>query len=145
MYHGTTMMKNVITNDNGTYLFGDLDKGTYNINFQRNDNHGNGVSTADIVKIQRHILGIENLNSPYKLIAADVNATSSITASDISEIRRLVLGVVNEFNKVESWSFVPKAYVFPNVNSPWSAPRSADVSITKDNERLVEDFVAIDE
>ncbi|MBK9721361.1 MAG: T9SS type A sorting domain-containing protein [Saprospiraceae bacterium] len=142
MYLVNKMMKQVVTKVDGQYLFGDLDPNSYSVKFSRNDNHSNGVSTADIVKIQRHILGIEILNSPYKLIAADVNANSTITAADITEIRRLVLGINSKFTKVESWTFIPKSYVFPNVLAPWYAPREASLTISKD-ERFVENFVAV--
>lgn len=39
----------------------------------KNDDITNGVTTLDIVLIQRHILGLKPLNSPYKILAADVN------------------------------------------------------------------------
>ncbi len=39
----------------------------------KDDNPLNGVTTYDLVLMSRHILGLEPLNSPYKMIAADVN------------------------------------------------------------------------
>ena len=66
----------------------------------------NGVSTLDLVKIQRHILGLEELNSPYKLIAADVNADNEIKASDLTELRKLILGIITDLPTNESWRFV---------------------------------------
>ncbi len=147
MYRNQQMMKQVTTRADGKFLFGDLGYGAnmeYVVRPTRNDNPLNGVTTADIVKIQRHILGLETLNSPYKLIAADVNTSSTITAADIADIRKLVLGITSNFSKagVESWTFVPKAYVFPNIIAPWNAPREAVISMhsaLKHNE----DFVAI--
>ncbi|HRO09860.1 MAG TPA: T9SS type A sorting domain-containing protein, partial [Saprospiraceae bacterium] len=65
----------------------------------------NGVSTLDLVYIQRHILGIESLNSPYKMIAADANNDKVISASDLSEIRKLILGIITKFRNNESWRF----------------------------------------
>ena len=35
-----------------------------------------GVNTLDLVLITRHLLGVENLDSPYKLIAAAANKFS---------------------------------------------------------------------
>ena len=53
----------------------------------------NGVSTLDLVKIQRHILRIrESLDSPYKLIAADVNGDNDVKASDLDRIEKVDLG-----------------------------------------------------
>ena len=68
----------------------------------------NGVSTLDLVLIQRHILGIQNLNSPYKLIAADANNDAKVTASDLTEIRKLVLGVTSSYPNNTSWRFPVK-------------------------------------
>lgn len=63
------------------------------------DNPINGVSTADIVHIQRHILGLQQLNNLQRAVA-DVNGSSTITAADISEIRKLILGVTSGFSKL---------------------------------------------
>jgi hypothetical protein len=40
---------------------------------------------VDLVLISKHILGLEPLNSPYKMIAADANKSNSITTFDIVE------------------------------------------------------------
>ena len=125
------------------YTFGDLKFPiVYTVKPSRNDDHLNGVSTADIVKIQKHILGQSPIASPYKLIAADVNASGSITASDISEMRKLILGVQPTFTKVASWTFVPNSYVFADPSKPWNAPRSSTVSVN-DKVEYKENFMAI--
>ena len=41
------------------------------------------VTTFDLVLISRHILGLEALDSPYKMIAADVNMSGTISTSDV--------------------------------------------------------------
>jgi Dockerin type I domain len=79
----------------------------------------NGVDMLDVLKIQRHILGLEPLPSAYRQIAADVNNTGSITASDITELRKLILGAYTELPNVGSYRFVDGAYVFPNPNNPF--------------------------
>ena len=90
-------------------------QGKYAVCPRRDDNHLNGVSTADIVKIQRHILGLEPLTHPYLLLAADVNASNAITAADVSEIRRMILGITTKFGKVPSWVFIPQDTSFTNI------------------------------
>jgi hypothetical protein len=133
LYNSGVMMKRMTTSTNGFYFFGDLAFGasaSYLVQPKRNDDPLNGVSTADIVKIQRHILGIETLDSPYKLIASDVNNTKNITAADVSEIRKLILGVTDRFAKNESWTFIPSDYIFPDKLNPWSAPRDVLVNVT---------------
>ena len=105
---------------NGNYSFNDLTKGgSYRIKSTYNEDPLNGVSTQDIVLIQKHILGQQILDSPYKYIAADANNSGSISAADISEIRKLILGIIPKFNQNESWRFIPKGYVFQNKNKPF--------------------------
>jgi len=106
------------------YSFGDLDlKMQYAVEPLRNDDPLNGVSTQDIVAIQKHILGKESLKTPYKLIAADVNNSRTISSADIAEIRKLILGTISEFPKVKSWTFVPANFAFPDPTYPFDAPR----------------------
>jgi hypothetical protein len=104
---------NMITGNNGTFNFADVASGAnYIIAPSKKDDYLNGVSTLDLVMIQRHILGIEKLNTPHKLIAADVNNDKNITASDLSDLRKVILGVTNEFTNNGSWKFFDKAYNF---------------------------------
>jgi hypothetical protein len=109
------------TDESGEYAFSELPAGfDYMISGQKNDDYLNGVSTLDIVMIQRHILGKERLDSPYKLLAADVNQNSSITAIDLIEIRKLILGITDEFPMALSWGFVDGAQTL-NTNDPFSS------------------------
>jgi hypothetical protein len=138
------LKKQIITNSTGSYLFGDLPYGPtteFIIKAKRNDDALNGVTTADIVKIQRHILGQETMQSPYQWIAADVNNSASITASDISEIRKLVLGVTHEFDKMESWTFIPRDYNM-DPNFPWNAPKDIKLNLPIAKE-YIKDFISI--
>ncbi|MDO8366356.1 MAG: T9SS type A sorting domain-containing protein [Saprospiraceae bacterium] len=86
---------------------------------EKNDNPLNGVTTYDLVLISKHILGIEPLDSPFKMIAADANKSGSITTFDIVEIRKLILGIYSNLPSNASWRFVDKAYVFPNLLNPF--------------------------
>ncbi|MBL7827347.1 MAG: hypothetical protein JNJ57_11990, partial [Saprospiraceae bacterium] len=87
---------------------------------EKNGNPLNGVTTYDIVLIHRHILGLEPLASPYKILAADVNLSGSITNFDKIWIRQLILGITQAFPHGKSWGFVLKEYQFPNPFNPFS-------------------------
>jgi hypothetical protein len=110
----------------------------------RNDNHKNGLTASDLVMMQRHILGIAFLNSPYKKIAADINKNGTITASDLTELRYLLLGTINVFNKNTSWRFVPSSFVFPTstANQIPAFPDSLVYDYLLDNQ-LDKNFVAM--
>ena len=85
-------------------------------------NYNQGVTSFDLLLISRHIQGIEALNSPYKMIAADANRSGSITAFDIFSLRRLVLGVDTLLQNNDSWRFIPIDYIFPNPSNPFIQP-----------------------
>ncbi len=125
----------------GHYAFTDIKDGDYRIKPNRNDDPLNGVTTADIIKIQRHILGKETLLSPYKLIAADVNNSKSITSADISEIRKLILGIIPNFSKSKSWSFVALNTQFEDPSAPWGVPMDGFARIN--GKDAVVDFISI--
>ncbi|MFM7089785.1 MAG: hypothetical protein ACKOZZ_03160, partial [Bacteroidota bacterium] len=82
----------------------------------------NGVSTFDLVNMQRHILDSRKLDSPYKLIAADINNSKTITVLDMIQLRKLILGINTKFENNSSWRFIPSDYVFPNPANPWQEP-----------------------
>jgi hypothetical protein len=107
------------TGDAGSYEFGSIPRGsTFTVTPKRLDGPANGVSTADILSIQQHILGMQSLDSPYKIIAADVNSNGQITGADLVEMRRLILGKINEFANAPSWRFIPKDYNFYDPTDP---------------------------
>lgn len=109
-----------LTDANGIVEFSPLDDGTvFGITCTKNNAAGNGLSTMDIIQISRHILGLEPLSSPYKMIAADANKSGSITTFDIVTIRSVILGLITEFPNNTSWRFIPSDYVFPNPINPF--------------------------
>jgi len=104
----------------------------------------NGVSTYDLVLISKHILGIEPLNTPYKMIAADANKSGSITTFDIVEFRKMILGIYNELPANTSWRFVDQSFGFPNQLNPFETQFPESKSIASVNTSMLgEDFVSI--
>jgi hypothetical protein len=130
----------------GQYLFDNAvpSNQNYTVTPTKDDNPLNGVSTFDLVLISKHILGLQPLGSPYKMIAADANKSNSITSFDIVEIRKLILGIHNDFPQNTSWRFVDKSFAFPNQNNPFQTqfPETKSVANVQDNQ-LADDFVAV--
>jgi hypothetical protein len=117
---GLTMNSNA-TNVEGMFQLGSVPMGsTFDLVPERNDAIRNGVNTADIIHIQRHILNIERLNTPYKMIAADVNKSGTITGQDLVEIRRVILGTNEAFSGNKSWRFVDENFTFNDPQNPLS-------------------------
>ncbi|MBK8555621.1 MAG: lamin tail domain-containing protein [Lewinellaceae bacterium] len=88
----------------------------------KDDNPLNGVTTYDLVLISKHILGLQPLDTPYKMIAADANKSNSITTFDIVELRKLILGIYPSLPLNTSWRFVDRDYVFPSAGNPFFEP-----------------------
>ena len=115
------MSRTVVTDPFGQYGFSRVPIGeTYTIEPSRRGSYLDGVNTRDMVAIQRHLLGKHALESPYKIIAADVNGSKSITTADILAIRKVVLGKADAFPRgMPSWKFVDAGYEFPDANDPF--------------------------
>ena len=117
---------------------------TFTIAPEKDDNPLNGVTTYDLVLISKHILGLEPLNSPYKMIAADANKSGSITTFDIVEIRKLILGLYTELPNNTSWRFVDKSFAFPNANNPFQTAFPEMISVANAmTHQWDEDFAGI--
>ncbi|MBN8680193.1 MAG: hypothetical protein J0M29_18355 [Chitinophagales bacterium] len=102
---------------------------TFTIAPEKTDNPLNGVTTYDLVLISQHILGLQLLDSPYKMIAADANKSGSITTFDILELRKLILGIYTELPNNDSWRFVDNSFVFPNPQNPFESPFPESISV----------------
>lgn len=133
-----------MTDSKGAFDFNGLPVNVqYAVIPEKNDNHLNGVSTLDLVYIQRHILGIENLSSPYKMIAADANKDGKITAADLSELRKLILGTSDELTQNTSWRFVDKTYSFHDALNAQGEAFPEIYNIDALNADMKTDFVAV--
>ncbi|MBK9338245.1 MAG: hypothetical protein IPM98_17515 [Lewinellaceae bacterium] len=105
----------------GNYTFANLAPGlNYTVAPMRDTNDLNGVTTFDLTLINKYVLGLEPLDSPWKIIAADANGSKSVTTIDIVEGRKVILGLNPQFPAVPSWHFLPANTVFPNPANPFS-------------------------
>ena len=109
-----------VTAENGSYSFIDMPTGgTYVVNPNKDIDHLNGITTLDIILIQKHILGIQMFESPFQLIAADINHSDNITGQDIVQLRKLLLGKYANFPDNKSWRFVDTEHIFLDPMNPW--------------------------
>ena len=134
--------KSKITDAQGVYLFSDNHLNMdYNISGTSVENYLNGVSTLDLVMIQRHILGVESLGSPYKMIAADINADNRINGQDLVELRKLILGIYSELPQNESWITIDADQSL-DVASPWNYSKTRVLQDLNDS-MMDEDFIGV--
>ncbi len=67
----------------------------------------NGVSVQDLIKIQKHLLFVQSMDSPLSRLASDANNSGTISALDMVTITKLLLGITTEFPDGKSWIVLP--------------------------------------
>ncbi len=134
------------SNDTGLFQFPNAVpmSGDYTLTPTKDDNPLNGVTTYDLVLVSKHILGLEPLNTPYKMIAADANRSGSITTFDIVEFRKLILGIYNELPNNTSWRFIDKSYTFADPFNPFQTAFPENKSVADmQSDNMADDFVGV--
>jgi hypothetical protein len=100
-------------------------RGNYTVTPSKTDDSPllDGVTSFDQALIQAHILERvpEQLDSPYKLLAADVNGDGNINSFDQAYLQAFILQRITQL-PAGLWRFVPANYEFPVPTSPWDAP-----------------------
>ena len=131
------------TDSDGEYQF---DHNPFELNYtvssSKDGDDLNGVSALDLVFISRHIVDIQPLDDPFKILASDVSRDGRVSALDIIELKRLILGINDEFTDTDSWLFLKKDQIFADPISPW--PFIEDVQIINlERDMMSEDFIGI--
>jgi hypothetical protein len=136
----------IMTDVQGKFMFPDLTFGNdYTVVPYKDDDPLNGVSTLDLVLISKHILGLQRLDSPYKLIAADVDRSGHISTFDLIRMRRLILHLADDMpDQNGSWRFVDASFTFPVPDNPFATyfPEVYNINDFEDEE-MYADFIAI--
>ena len=133
------------TESDGSYKIDNLSAGDYTVSGSSDVNYLKGVSTLDLVLIQKHILGMKKITNPYKIIAADANASGKINSSDLLHIRKVLLGKKNGFDN-SSWLALSSDYTFSgaeNALTELSEARVRTVNLKKDDVINGVDFVSV--
>ncbi|MCW3110546.1 MAG: hypothetical protein JWQ09_5052, partial [Segetibacter sp.] len=120
----------ITTNGAGHFNFSLLQQRNYTLAPAKNNDEvkAKGVNVLDVIQTQNHILSKTLLNSPYKIIAADVNSDNAVNIFDVLGIKRLILGVDTTFAGNKLWSFVDSTYSFANPANPFPYPGSKSYS-----------------
>ena len=138
-YIDTTM-----TNGSGKYTTpATFDNVPYFVTPRKMDEMSNGVTSLDLVMIQRHVIGFAEFSDPLQIIASDINESNTVSSADIVIIRKVVLGIFSELpNGVMPWRFIPEGWTFADVSSPWGYDQEIYLEPLVDTIQHV-DFTAI--
>ena len=135
---------NGITTATGAYTFATALGARVTVTPKKDIGADNGVSTLDLVKIQKHILRKSLLETQLREVAADANNDGKISALDLLEIRKLILGKTDRFANVDSWRFFSEldnqeSYVIDGINGvmqiDWTGVKIGDVDNSMDPSR----------
>ncbi len=130
------------TNQNGEFYFENLSMhDNYKIVPQKTDNISDGLSTFDLILIQKHILGLQRFKSPYKIVAADINRDYNVSALDMVMIRQLILGTISG-EDIPPWAFIPRSFEFDNPQDPFPYENHIAIKDLESN-MMHEDFIGI--
>lgn len=140
---GGAIMQYTSGND-GAYNFAGLAKGkTYTLTPDLNKDFGNGISTLDLIRIQKHLINIEPITDPYVMIAADVDGSGHISVGDQIRLRKFILNMNPDFGGTKSWRFVDQSYRFPEPQNPWKQAFPEAISMPNLDHDAKADFVGI--
>ena len=76
-----------------------------------------GITTVDVIAVQRHFLNLGTPLSGCPLTAADVNGDTLITTSDVIAIQRFVLNLSSGIALTGNYHFSPVNRTYPGVGS----------------------------
>lgn len=119
---GNGMLSSDMTDQAGQYIVNVHSYGNYGIfvNRYNESNIRKGLSTLDVLLMRRHILGIKPLESPYRILAGDINQSGQISNLDVALLRSMILGDIHTFPSGVAWTFVPSNFIFTNPAQPFS-------------------------
>ncbi len=101
----------------------------------------NGISTLDIVMMQRHILNAQPFQSPYTIIAADVDGSQNVTNLDMILTKALILQNITNYPGNAVWNFVNSDFEFVNPQIPF--PFESARSYSSVQQFSAQDFIGV--
>jgi hypothetical protein len=92
-----------------------------------------GVDAFDLADLQKHLFGVQALKTPLAILAADVNASGTLTALDAKGVSDVLLGKHTRYPQWpdRTWHFIRKDYTFPNPANPWQGMPTGDPGFIK--------------
>ena len=101
-----------------------------------------GVTGYDLYLVARHVLGTTPLVTARGFLAADANGSRSLSAFDITTLRRLILGLTPTLPGARSYAVVPVDSLARAVGEEWRS-LTAPVSLSTTRDTLALDLRAV--
>ena len=80
-----------------------------------------GISTVDVIAVQRHFLTIGTPLSGCRLLAADVNGVGGINTVDVIAVQRFFLGLSTGIANTGKYAFTPTSTTYTSISGNQTA------------------------
>ncbi len=128
----------------GAYAFDNITEGDdVNLTPFNDEEPAAGITTLDILLIQKHILGLQILPTPYDIIAADADNNEVVNGVDIIQIQKIILGTYTEFPNNNSFRFVDASYAFNDPTNPFASTFPENAVLNDIQGPIQQDFVGV--
>lgn len=118
-----------VTNEMGQYTFENVEIGVpatitplTKLNETTRLERIQGINVLDLTSLIQHILGSQLLETPYQLIAADVNNSEDLTTVDLIDIQSYILNRIDAFPSNAYYRFIDANHEFTEPSNPWATP-----------------------
>ncbi len=120
--------KQFVVDEYGEYVSLENLAGSYvKITAYKDDDHMKGVSTLDLMIIQRHLLGLQSFEDPLQYIASDINYDGKVSHTDLLPLRKLILGIYTELPSNNSYRFLNKRNAREENETAWDISENIEV------------------
>jgi hypothetical protein len=109
-----------LSDSSGHYLFSSLGSGgTYTVTPSKaaRPPSSSGITTVDVIAVQRHFVGLGTPLSGCRLTAADVNGSHGVDTVDVIAIQRFFIGFSTGIANVGKYQFTPANRTYPGLSS----------------------------
>lgn len=114
--------KQMVTGTDGKYSFEDLTPGgDYQLSAFKSTEPLFGVTTYDMLLIQKHLLGVKEISNPMAQLAADANLSGVISIADVIQLRKWILSPPADVAPNKAWRFLNPAIPM-NPSNPLQTP-----------------------
>lgn len=119
-----------MTGADGEYSFATVPFGDdYTVRPERDEDDTEGITTMDLVVLLKHILGVETIDDPYMILAADIDNSGNVSVNDLLDMKDIILRNYHSLPTSTVWKFVDADFVFDDLDNPMSDPIPAAYTI----------------
>lgn len=109
-----------LSDASGNFSFDPLDgRIDYSLSLEIDDTIANGLSTADLVRIRNHIIGIQLFDNPIQVLASDANNDQALSALDLVLLQNVIIGFQDTLPTNDIWRFIGDEELRMTTLLPW--------------------------